>query len=112
MAQVDLDFKIAAKKRFPDHRELFAAGEHVQSLIVHPGWATVMEMLDERIASLDAQLDGPSPLAHVDYAHRHGERRGLRAAREAAYALEVVYVDELERQRLKYEAAAEPVAER
>jgi CHAD domain-containing protein len=110
--QVDLGFKSDVKNRFPEHRALFAAGEQIQSLTAHPGWAVVLEMLDDRIAALDAKLDGANPLEHVWYAHLHGERRGLRAAREAAYALESVYVDELQEQQRKHEAGAESPAER
>ena len=110
--QVDLGFQHDVKEAYPDHRALFTAGEHVQALIAHPGWAAVMDLLDGRISGVDGKLDGSKPLSHVEYAHGHGERRGLIAAREAAYTLEAVYVDELRRQQEKHEAGAEPLAER
>lgn len=112
MAHVDPAYANAVARRFPDHRALFAAGERIQSLIAHPGWADIMDVLDGQIEGLDAKLDGAAPLAHVTYAHHHGERRGLRAAREAAFALESRYVAELERQQVKHEATAESGAER
>jgi hypothetical protein len=92
--QVDLDFQHEVKQRFPEHRALFAAGEQIQALIAHPGWATVMDLLEGRISRIDGKLDGANPLTHVDYAHLHGQRRGLIAAQR------------------KHEAGAESPAER
>lgn len=112
MAHVDPTYANAVRDKYPEHRALFAAGERIQALIAHPGWADIMDLLDDQIDNVDGTLDGARPLEHVAYAHLHGQRRGLKAAREAAFALESRYVAELERQQQKHEATAESGAER
>jgi hypothetical protein len=86
---------------------LFRAGEAAQDLDFNPGWQNVLRLVEEEIAAIDRQLDGPNPLEHVQYAHLHGQKRGLKAMVDAHHALVHRYVAELEEQKRKHEGAGE-----
>jgi hypothetical protein len=97
------------REAFPDLRELFRAGEAVQGLVFDHGWQAVVAVVSQEIEAIDRKLDGPNPLSHVEYAHLHGQRRGLRGMRDAAFALERHYEAALQEQERKHEATGESV---
>lgn len=109
----DRSFANAASKQGPGHPfesldELFAAGESVQQLLTHPGWAHVMRLVERRADEVTAQLDGRLLDSRAHYARLTGERAGLRAAHDAAHAIVHVAARELVKQQAKHEGAAEP----
>lgn len=98
----------AVRDSFRTLESLTEAADAVRSLLAHPGWAHVSRLLDAEIAKIDARLDGDRLLeTRSEYAHLHGQRRGLRAALGIAHAI-VSYADErLERERQRYEGGAD-----
>jgi hypothetical protein len=93
------------REQFPDLRDLFRAGEAVQGLVFDHGWAAVVAVVGREIDAIDRKLDGPNPLTHVEYAHLHGQRRGLRGMQDAAFALERHYEAALQEQERKHESS-------
>lgn len=92
------------KDLYPDLETLFMAGEDVDGLTGHPGWARVVELVEAEIARIDADLDGNSvPLTQAEYAMAHGRRGGLRFVLEAPATLAAVSLQRLEEQRAKHE---------
>lgn len=99
--------------RGSDLEGLFAAGEAVEGLIGHPGWAHVNAIVDAEIAEIDRALDGrDEPLSQAHYALKHGRRGGLRGARDAAEAILDRYRTALAEQQRRYEGDAEPSPDR
>jgi hypothetical protein len=101
-----------AREQYADLRGLFAAGESVERLVFDQGWQSVLRLLTAEIEALEAKLGGPQPLSHVEYAHLHGQVRGLKAIQEARTALVQRYVTQREEQERKHEAARESTAGR
>lgn len=67
---------------------LTSAADAVTGLMAHPGWAHLCRLLDAETDSLDAQMDGGRLLeSRAEYAHLHGQRRGLQAAVGLAHAV-------------------------
>jgi hypothetical protein len=93
------------REEFSDLRELFRAGEAVDTLVFDHGWQAVLRLVDAEIAVLDRRLDGKDPLTHVEYAHLHGQRRGLRGMRDAAHALSSHYEAARQEQERKHESS-------
>lgn len=103
-------FAAHVKDRYPvptRFRELLEAAETVESFLAHPGFSILGELLEDEIATVDDKLDGSKPLEHTEYAHLHGQRRGLRAIRDAATAILDVRDKELERQRERHESTVD-----
>lgn len=101
-----------AKQAYPSLNELFRAGEAVEDMLSHPGWIVVQSLLAREEAGIDARLNGPRVLGHVEYAHMHGQLRGLSAAADAAQALRDRYVTVRAEQEAIYEGAGESALER
>jgi hypothetical protein len=97
------------REEFSDLERLFLAGEAAEDLLAHPGWRVVMSLLDREIETLDGRLDGHKPLTLEEYAHMHGQRRGLTAARTAAREVVDRCVAEREAQSRRHEGAGESV---
>ena len=108
----DPTYRSHVKKLYPELQLLFRAGESVADVRAHPGWAVVQGLLRTEIAHLDRKLDGTTVLSQAEYAHLHGQRRGLKAAEAAASTLEALYVEQLEEQKRKHEGAGESGPER
>lgn len=71
-----------------------------------------MSAVDAEIHLIDRDLDGQrEPLSQAQYAQRHGRRGGLKALEEMGHELIRIADVELQRQRAKYEGAAETVPE-
>lgn len=103
----DPEFLALADRAFPTLGDLFDAGEDVESLMAHPGWAHVCRLLDESIATVDSRLDGGLLESRAAYAQAHGRRGALRAAFEAAAAIRYRADEKRAEQRAKHERAAE-----
>lgn len=86
--------------------ELFEAGEAVEHLLAHPGWAHVDRLLGAEIATIEASLDGGLLESKAAYAFAHGRKGGLKAAREAAGAIVHKAAVKLEEQRSRHERDA------
>lgn len=87
------------------------AAEAVRELLASPGWAHVMALVDGEVHDLDLKLDADKPLEHVEYAHLHGQRRGLGALSGLAHAIVSKTDDRLAEERER-NAAAEAGARR
>jgi hypothetical protein len=98
-----------ARRTFPELEDLFAAGEHVRGLQAHPGWVYLSRLLEEAIAEIDFSLDGRLLESKSEYAHRHGQRHGLRAMWQAADAIVHTADTKLRQQQEKHEGAGESV---
>jgi hypothetical protein len=96
---------------FPQLDDLFAAGEAVQDLRAHPGWAHLVRLLDKEAATVSSGLDGRLLESRAEYAHAHGRMGGLKAMEAAADALVRKATDELDKQRAKHEQPARERAE-
>jgi hypothetical protein len=94
-----------------DLQALFAKGEAVESLMSHPGWAHVREVIEAEIDTIDRRLDtgavSGSPPSRSEYAAAHGRRGGLRAVIDAPQAILLVSETELARQRARHEDPGE-----
>jgi hypothetical protein len=78
----------AVREAFPTIDSLTSAAEDVRSLLSHPGWTHLCRLLDAEVADLDVRLDGGRLLeSRAEYAHLHGQRRGLGAASGLAHAI-------------------------
>lgn len=96
-----------ARRVFPTLDELFGAGEHVQALKAHPGWAILSRVIEEEIAEIDFKLDERLLPTRSEYASLHGRRAGLRAFWQAADAIVAVAEEKRRQQAQRYEGAAE-----
>ena len=67
--------------------ELFLVAESVEQLQSHPGFAAVMAVLREEVASIDRKLDGSPLETPAEYAQQHGRRGALLSAEGAAKAI-------------------------
>lgn len=92
--------------------DLFTAGEAVEQLLAHPGWAHVTALLDVEIAEIEATTDGRLLESKSHYAFAHGRMGGLRGARQAAEAILSRARLRLEQQQAKHEGDAESSPER
>jgi hypothetical protein len=97
------------KRGYPTLAELFRAGDVVESLLDHPGWVVVQSLLSRERSEIDARLNGSKPLEHVEYAHMHGQLRGLNASMDAALAVRDHAAAVRREQELKHEGAGESV---
>lgn len=93
---------------FHDLDTLFEAGEAVQALQSHPGWAYLSRLIEAEIDDVDLKLDGRLLDTRADYAHAHGRRGGLKALAEAARAIVSEADRKLAEQQRIHEGAAEP----
>lgn len=94
---------------FPQLDELAAAGEAVQDLRAHPGWAHLVRLLDKEAATVSGGLDGRLLESRADYAFAHGRVGGLKAMEAAADAIVRKATDELDKQRAKHERGTTPL---
>lgn len=92
--------------------DLFTAGEAVEQLLAHPGWAHVTGLLDVQIAEIETSTDGRLLESKSHYAFAHGRMGGLRGARQAAEAILSRARLRLEQQQAKHEGDAESSPER
>src|SRR5689334_21046341 len=102
------EYTALTRRAFPQLLDLFAAGEEVKSLVTHPGWASIMRLLDLAASDLDATLDGRLLDSRAAYAQAHGKRAALMAARDAADAIVAEASRKLREQDRIDEATAEP----
>jgi hypothetical protein len=101
-----------ARDKYADLRDLFRAGEAAASLGFDQGWQSVLALVRAEVDEIEAKLGGSNPLSHIEYAHLHGQVRGLKAIQEARTALVQRYVTQREEQERKHEAARESTAGR
>lgn len=91
---------------------LLAAGELVQGVVDHPGWAHLMGVIDAEVSQIDRKLDGhTTPLTQAEYALAHGRRGGLKSIEEAAHAIVQTAAVALADQRARHEGAGETALE-
>lgn len=81
---------------------LFDAGEAVEAVLAHPGWAAVEAVVQREIEELEATLD-ERLYSRAEYAQKHGRLFGLRAMRAAADAIVGHARSVLEREQAKHE---------
>ncbi len=95
------------REQFAEMRGLFAAGEAAERLVFDQGWQSVLRLVGAEIEAIEAKLGGAQPLGHVEYAHLHGQLRGLKSVQHARHALVSRYVAVREEQERKHEGAHE-----
>jgi hypothetical protein len=100
------------RDEFVNLGELFAAGEAAEKVVFDQGYQAILRVVTSEIEAIEAKLSGPNPLGHVEYAHLHGQLRGLKGILEARHALVERYVAVREEQERKHEGARESVPER
>jgi hypothetical protein len=91
--------------------ELVSAAEAVRALAEQPGWPVLLSLLDEEIATVEAELDGRLLDSRAAYARAHGRLSGLRAAPALMAALIDRAETRIEEQRRKHERAGETALE-
>jgi hypothetical protein len=96
-----------AREQFADLGALFAAGEAAEKVVFDQGHQAILKLVAAEITEIEAKLGGPSPLDHVEYAHLHGQLRGLKSIQLARTALVSRYVAAREEQERKHEGAHE-----
>ena len=92
---------------FGSLEDLFAAGEAVEGLLSHPGWAHVARLIEAEAAAVEAKMDGRLLESRAEYAFAHGRLGGLKAAASAAAAIRSRAALRLEQQQRKHEGDAE-----
>jgi len=93
-----------------DLQRLFGAGEAVQSVVRHPGWSVLMDVLSAERENIRGRIEGAKPLEAAEVQHLLGQLRGINAVELAATALLERYRVELEEQQRKHESTGESVA--
>lgn len=88
--------------------QLVEMADAIDRLVAEEGWQIVVDQMDAELADLDGKLDGATPLEHVEYAHLHGQRRGILAAREVVQTILSKRDRWLKEQRAKHEGADAP----
>lgn len=92
--------------------ELQDAAEVARSLVGHPGWSILRDLIEAEVSTIDTKLDGDRVLdSKAEYAHLHGRRGGLMAGPMLIEALIARAASRLEEQRLRHEGAGETVLE-
>jgi hypothetical protein len=106
--QTEPKFSRHVKDAYPTLEAIFEAGEAVQALVAHPGWAHIADMLEREIRTIDSELDGMTdPLPYEKLCLRHGRRGGVRSAIDAAQTILAVAERKHDEQRAKHERGAD-----
>lgn len=97
----------------PTLGEEIEAGDAVDALLKHPGFPVVRALIDEEIATINAQMErSTSPMDQAEYALRHGRIGGLRGFETAAETILARSEKRLQEQQAQHEGDAEPSPER
>lgn len=106
-AQADPQLTRHINDLYPTLGQLEEAASSLETLVRHPGWFVLIELLDAEVATIDRELDSGRVLeSRSEYAARHGRRGGLRAAPELVAAVMARYAEKADEQRRKHERVA------
>lgn len=85
MSGIDPTYARHVQEEFSTMEDLFAAGEYVEQLRQHPGWALVQTIVGAELSQVESELGrNRKPLEQAEYALKHGLLSGLAGAQAAA----------------------------
>lgn len=90
----------------PDWDRLREAGEQIASLVEHPGWAVLCELVRGKIDRLHADVLPPVVRQHAEYIGLTSQEYSFHRLLEAPEAVRLVVQREDEKQRRAAELAA------